>query len=173
MSADVLAQVRVIHKSITVSIVAAFVILLSACGEATPAFSPTPGQASAPTGEAEPDAAGPTPVLAQTSTPASTQVKITPGPSPSPTATVDPTETPVPTGRPVPLTLELLSPQDGAGVETGALRVFGKTRVDAVVGINGAPVARIPHLAQTSDAVNRQLSCFSSRYMNLLAVFQI
>ena len=33
--------------------------------------------------------------------------------------------------------------------------------------------ARIPHLAQTSDAVNRQLSCFSSRYMNLLAVFQI
>ena len=35
------------------------------------------------------------------------------------------------------------------------------------------PYARIPHLAQTSDAVNRQLSCFSSRYMNLLAVFQI
>ena len=32
---------------------------------------------------------------------------------------------------------------------------------------------RIPHLAQTSDAVNRQLSCFSSRYMNLLAVLQI
>ena len=32
---------------------------------------------------------------------------------------------------------------------------------------------RIPHLAQISDAVNRQLSCFSSRYMNLLAVFQI
>ena len=34
-------------------------------------------------------------------------------------------------------------------------------------------LARIPHLAQTSDAVNRQLSCFSSRYMHLLAVFQI
>ena len=33
--------------------------------------------------------------------------------------------------------------------------------------------ARIPHLAQTSDAVNRQLPCFSSRCMNLLAVFQI
>ena len=32
---------------------------------------------------------------------------------------------------------------------------------------------RIPHLAQTSDAVNRQLSCFSSRYMNCLAVLQI
>ena len=37
----------------------------------------------------------------------------------------------------------------------------------------GVPPARIPHLAQTSDAVNRQLSCFSSRYMNLLAVLQI
>ena len=34
-------------------------------------------------------------------------------------------------------------------------------------------VTRIPHLVQTSDAVNRQLSCFSSRYMNLLAVLQI
>ena len=32
---------------------------------------------------------------------------------------------------------------------------------------------RIPHLAKTSDAVNRQLSCSSSRYMNLLAVLQI
>ncbi len=44
-----------------------------------------------------------------------------------------------------------------------------------VQGINMAFMvsARIPHLAQTSDAVNRQLSCFSSRYMNLLAVFQI
>ena len=37
----------------------------------------------------------------------------------------------------------------------------------------GVNLSRIPHLAQTSDAVNRQLSCFSSRYMNLLAVFQI
>ena len=38
---------------------------------------------------------------------------------------------------------------------------------------NQSILAHIPHLAQTSDAVNRQLSCFSSRYMNLLAVFQI
>ena len=37
----------------------------------------------------------------------------------------------------------------------------------------GGTLSRIPHLAKTSDAVNRQLSCFSSRYMNLLAVFQI
>ena len=44
------------------------------------------------------------------------------------------------------------------------------------IGTSSCPVmflTRIPHLAQTSDAVNRQLSCFSSRYMNLLAVFQI
>ena len=40
-------------------------------------------------------------------------------------------------------------------------------------GNGGGIYTRIPHLAQTSDAVNRQLSCFSSRYMNLLAVFQI
>ena len=46
---------------------------------------------------------------------------------------------------------------------------------DMIPEINARDVllTRIPHLAQTSDAVNRQLSCFSSRYMNLLAVFQI
>ena len=44
--------------------------------------------------------------------------------------------------------------------------------VQTVLGVHLLK-ARIPHLAQTSDAVNRQLSCFSSRYMNLLAVFQI
>ena len=42
-----------------------------------------------------------------------------------------------------------------------------------VENLSDSDLARIPHLAQTSDAVNRQLSCFSSRYMNLLAVFQI
>ena len=46
----------------------------------------------------------------------------------------------MPPGTPLPLELELLAPQDGAGVETGALRVLGQTRVDAVVGINGVPV---------------------------------
>ena len=44
---------------------------------------------------------------------------------------------------------------------------------DTGYGFTSEQLARIPHLAQTSDAVNRQLSCFSSRYMNLLAVFQI
>ena len=49
------------------------------------------------------------------------------------------------------------------------------TKVEAKHSVYDAVLSltRIPHLAQTSDAVNRQLSCFSSRYMNLLAVFQI
>lgn len=37
----------------------------------------------------------------------------------------------------MPLPLELLSPEDGAGVEVDTTRVFGKTRVDATVDING------------------------------------
>ncbi len=53
---------------------------------------------------------------------------------------------------------------------------LGIARVAALrsaVGPGVEILPRIPHLAQTSDAVNRQLSCFSSRYMNLLAVLQI
>ena len=56
-------------------------------------------------------------------------------------------------------------------------RIFANPMATAVaidrVVHHSVILARIPHLAQTSDAVNRQLSCFSSRYMNLLAVFQI
>ena len=48
-----------------------------------------------------------------------------------------------------------------------------ESRYDLYQGAEQLILARIPHLAKTSDAVNRQLSCFSSRYMNLLAVFQI
>ena len=47
-----------------------------------------------------------------------------------------------------------------------------RAQVQKVRGRFGVDEARIPHLVQTSDSVNRQLSCFSSRYMNLLAVFQ-
>ena len=49
------------------------------------------------------------------------------------------------------------------------LKVLASSVENGVIEI----LARIPHLAKTSDAANRQLSCFSSRYMNLLAVFQI
>ena len=54
--------------------------------------------------------------------------------------------------------------------------VVSNSRCERTTRWMPAPVTsltRIPHLAQTSDAVNRQLSCFSCRYMNLLAVFQI
>ena len=40
--------------------------------------------------------------------------------------------------------LVLLAPEDGAGVEVDAVRVMGKTRVDAAVGINGTPVEVSP-----------------------------
>ena len=40
----------------------------------------------------------------------------------------------------LPLILELMSPEDGAGVEVDVVRVMGKTRVDAAVGVNGTPV---------------------------------
>ncbi len=65
----------------------------------------------------------------------------TPAASPQdPTSTPGPaTPTPVPTPIP-PLTLRLLAPLDGAGVEIGAVGVLGKTRPDAVVAVNGVPV---------------------------------
>ena len=61
-------------------------------------------------------------------------------PSQEPTSTPAPaTPTPAPTPIP-PLTLRLLAPLDGAGVEIGAVGVLGKTRPDAVVAVNGVPV---------------------------------
>ena len=56
---------------------------------------------------------------------------------------------------------------------TLALRLGLPELVQQRFDLGNAPLSRIPHLAQTSDAVNRQLSCFSSRYMNFLAVFQM
>ena len=66
----------------------------------------------------------------------------------------------------------------GSLLTTVAIGYLSNDRYKGLLIIGGAVMfglllTRIPHLAQTSDAVNRQLSCFSSRYMNLLAVFQI
>ena len=80
------------------------------------------------------------PTQLPTSDTATTEGRITPGPTPSTAVTEPPSDATVPPSTLVPLELELLAPQDGAGVETGALRVLGRTRVDAVVGINGVPV---------------------------------
>ena len=60
-----------------------------------------------------------------------------------------------------------------ADTVTSVLFELMATVTVSVGSVSSTMVSRIPHLAQTSDAVNRQLSCFSSRYMNLLAVFQI
>lgn len=60
--------------------------------------------------------------------------------TPPPTATAIPTPTPAAAATPAPVSLTILSPREGAGVETGAVRVLGKTRNDAVVAINGTPV---------------------------------
>ncbi len=75
-----------------------------------------------------------------TPSPTSAPAADIPAPStPTPGATA-PAPSPVPTSAPDALTLEVLSPQDGAGVEIGAVRVLGRTRPDAVVGVNGTPV---------------------------------
>ena len=58
-------------------------------------------------------------------------------------------------------------------IQTYKFMFSGPDDEEGTVQIDKVTLPRIPHLAQTSDAVNRQLSCFSSRYMNLLAVFQI
>ena len=69
-----------------------------------------------------------------------TPARATPASSQAQTSTPVPaTPTPEPTPIP-PLTLRLLAPLDGAGVEIGVVGVLGKTRPDAVVAVNGVPV---------------------------------
>ena len=118
---------------------------LAACGgEATPspivpgAETSTPSTVTSPTPLPVTGTAATPEVVAPTPDTTSAEVGITPGPTPSSAATES--DATLPPGTAVPLELELLTPQDGAGVETGALRVLGNTRVDAVVGINGVPV---------------------------------
>ena len=130
---------------------------LVACGqEPTPAPTAAPSPARAtPGGDAiaTRPPVQPTPSPASTAAPSPTltpaptrQATPTAKPSPKPTPLPAPISTPTPTPAPapastaLPLTLELLSPQDGASSEIGAVRVLGKTRVDAVVGVNGVPV---------------------------------
>ena len=94
----------------------AFALFLTSCGG---------GQSST---------ANPATLPAMTSAPTSTFT--------APAATVTPTAIGTPTSTSTPLTLavSLLSPRDGLGVESDAVRVLGSTRLDAVVAINGTPV---------------------------------
>ncbi len=102
-------------------------LFLAGCGgDATPTVTPTPSPSTpvaTPTATATPTR---TAIATATATPTPTQVAGEPSPSATPTA--------------APLVLTLLSPQDGAGIEIGAVRVLAKTRTDAVAGINGSPV---------------------------------
>ena len=72
-------------------------------------------------------------------------------PPQAPTSTPVPaTRTPVPTAIP-PLTLRLLAPLDGAGVEIGAVGVLGKTRPDAVVAVNGGVGVDLYHVGDVLE----------------------
>ena len=102
-------------------IILTLVLLLAACGGESTSASPT-----------SPPALGPT------STTGATQTATPPTAGSS---TSIPGSTFPPTGDPAsPLILELLAPDDGAGVEVDTVRVMGKTRIDAVVSVNGTPV---------------------------------
>ena len=127
----------------------AIIITLAACGgEPTATSTPVPSVTGAstpvpdslPTQPPTPSQGARTPASTPTSTSTPAQTRIITGPAPTPAPADTSTRTPTPGAEPVPLTLELLAPQDGAGVETGALRVLGKTRTDGAVGINGVPV---------------------------------
>ena len=101
----------------------ALVLLLGGCGGDSSTGIPTVA------GTATATQAVPT---AQPATPAATAIPATDSPSPTAGATTAPTVDPD-----LPLKLELLSPEDGTGVEVDTIRVFGKTRIDAIVDING------------------------------------
>ena len=93
------------------------------------------------TGGADPTPTTPAPGPGTTPAPTPTATAI---PVRTPTATPLPQLSPTPTpGQVVPdaaLTLEVLSPRDGAGLEIDAVRVLGRTRQDAAVVVNGVPV---------------------------------
>ena len=111
-----------------IGIIIVLILLIAACGgeaaSTDPAVSPTP-----------------TPTATVAATPVSTE---TPAPTQMPTlepTASGPTSTPAPTASPsLPPRLELITPEDGAGVEVDAIRVVGITDVDASVGVNGVPV---------------------------------
>lgn len=119
-----------------------FAVFLASCSKGA---TPTPTLTFTPPGTWTPVSSW-TPVPAATPTPSPTSTP-TPVSPPTPTPTLKPGETPratpTPTATPVPLEsldLRVLSPQDGAGVEIGAVRVLGAVRPDAAVAVNGTPV---------------------------------
>jgi len=120
--------VRSLPRLSITGIILTLVLLLAACG----GDSPTAPPASGPTSTIAPTQTSPLPTTAPP--------PITPGPTAAP-PTITPGPTTAPTTSPtLALTLELMSPEDGAGVEIDVIRVMGRTSVDAAVGVNGTPV---------------------------------
>lgn len=104
-------------------VIAGFLLALTAAcsgGDATP--TPTSAAVPAPTPTA-------TAIAIATPTPTQPSPQLVPTPTPG-SGTVPET----------PLALDVLSPQDGAGLEIDAVRVVGRTRQDAAVAVNGVPV---------------------------------
>ena len=114
--------------TIAAALVSLTVLVAAGCaGGADPTPTPT-------TPATVPGAATPTPTAPEAPTPTPSTLVVS---TPTPTGPGEVQTTPTP-GL---LALEVMSPQDGAGIEIGAVRVFGRTRADAVVGVNGTPVA--------------------------------
>lgn len=112
-----------------IGVILILMLVLAACGGESPSASPV-----------IPPTAGPDPTVSATQTVPPTQVS-TPVPTPPPTLGSIPDPTTEPTASPgLPPTLELIAPEDGAGVEVDAIRVMGITSVDAAVAVNGIPV---------------------------------
>ena len=120
---------------------AAIIILsLAACsGDSTeqPISTAEAGTPAATRSPATATATGPADTATVPATPVSTS---TPGPTSEPVAKTPTTPVTLPPTPASSLVFQLLFPQDGAGVETDAVRVMGITGVDAAVGVNGIPV---------------------------------
>ena len=115
---------RLFYVLIGLLLVAVFMLSLTGCGRRT-TITPTLNQplTSSPTPSVTPQHTGTPPA------------SLTPGEG----NTSTPTSEATPASPDSPL-LTLLSPQEGAGIEVGVVRVMGITRLDASVAVNGVTV---------------------------------
>ena len=137
-------------------LLSSLVVLAAGCGSEPPATStPTatrgPLESTTPVTENNPETPGPpTPTAVNSSptdspTPTATAVEASKPvrrPTPSPTSTARPTPPPTATPTRIPLepiSLNVLAPLDGAGLEVASVRVIGTTSAP-MAAINGLPI---------------------------------